>query len=57
MVSPWVARHGLTAAQYQTEFNTQTAAGLYPICVQAGGVGGDTRYAAIFAKRDLPLSR
>jgi CubicO group peptidase (beta-lactamase class C family) len=57
VVGPWVARHGMTSEQYQSEFNTQKAAGLYPICVQGGGSGGDTRYAAIFAKQDVPMSR
>jgi CubicO group peptidase (beta-lactamase class C family) len=57
VVGPWVARHGMTSADYQTEFDKQNAAGLYPICVQGGGTGGNTRYAAIFAKQDIPLSR
>ena len=57
VVGSWVARHGLTAAEYQTEFDQQNAAGLYPICVQGGGSGSDTRYAAIFAKQDIPLGR
>ena len=56
-VGDWVARHGMTLAEYQAEFNRQTAAGRYPICVQGGGAGSATRYAAIFAKRDIPLSR
>jgi CubicO group peptidase (beta-lactamase class C family) len=57
VVGAWVARHGLTAAQYQTEFDRQNAQGFYPICVQGGGAGNDTRYAAIFAKQDIPLDR
>ncbi|MDB4896696.1 MAG: penicillin-binding protein [Firmicutes bacterium] len=57
VVGDWVARHGMTAAEYQAEFDKQNAAGLYPICVQGGGSGSGTRYAAIFAKRDIPLSR
>jgi CubicO group peptidase (beta-lactamase class C family) len=57
VVGTWVARHGMTAADYQTEFNQQNAAGLYPICVQGGGSGDNTRYAAIFAKQDIPLSQ
>jgi CubicO group peptidase (beta-lactamase class C family) len=57
VVGPWVSRHGMTSADYQTEFDKQKAAGLYPICVQGGGSGGNTRYAAIFAKQDIPLSR
>jgi CubicO group peptidase (beta-lactamase class C family) len=57
VVGQWVARHGMTSADYQSEFNTQKAAGLYPICVQGGGAGGNTRYAAVFAKHDVPLPR
>jgi CubicO group peptidase (beta-lactamase class C family) len=57
VVGPWVARHGLTSAEYQTEFNKQTAAGNYPICVQGGGTVADPVYAAIFAKQDIPLAR
>ena len=57
VVGPWVARHGMSSAEYQAEFNTQTSAGFYPICVQGGGSGSNTRYAALFAKQDIPLSR
>jgi CubicO group peptidase (beta-lactamase class C family) len=57
VVGPWVARHGMTAAEYQTEFDQQNAKQFYPICVQGGGSGGGTRYAAIFAQRDVPLVR
>jgi CubicO group peptidase (beta-lactamase class C family) len=57
VVGAWVARHGMTAAEYQTEFDKQKAAGFYPICVQGGGMGGNTRYAAIFAKEDIPRGR
>jgi hypothetical protein len=57
VVGPWVARHGMTSSDYQTEFDKQNAAGFYPICVQGGGAGSNTRYAAIFAKQDIPLSR
>jgi CubicO group peptidase (beta-lactamase class C family) len=57
VVGPWVARHGMTSSDYQAEFDKQKSAGLYPICLQGGGSGGNTRYAAIFAKQDIPLSR
>jgi CubicO group peptidase (beta-lactamase class C family) len=57
VVGPWAARHGMTPAEYQSEFDTQTAAGFYPICVQGGGTGGNTLYAAIFAQGDIPLAR
>jgi CubicO group peptidase (beta-lactamase class C family) len=57
VVGPWVARHGMTADEYQAEFNTQKAAGHYPICVQGGGSGSQTRYAAVFASQDIPAAR
>ena len=56
-IGQWSARHGLTAEQYQAEFNLQTARGLMPIVVQAGGAGAGTRYAAIFATTDTPVPR
>ena len=56
-VGAYVARHGLTAAAYQTEFNNQTQAGRYPIWVQGGGSGSNIVYAAIFASQDLPFAR
>jgi CubicO group peptidase (beta-lactamase class C family) len=57
MVGAWVARHGMTSAEYQTEFDAQNARGFYPISVQGGGSGNNTRYAAIFAKQDIPMPR
>lgn len=57
VVGQWVARHGMSAADYQVEFNKQTAAGFYPICIEGGGSGSQTRYAAIFAKHDIPFVR
>ena len=57
VIGPWAARHNMTAAEYQAAFTQQTANGFYPICVQGGGVGSQTRYAAIFAQRDVPLPR
>ena len=57
VVGEWVARHGMTSAQYQTEFNQQTASGFYPICVQGGATTANAVYAAIFAKQDIPSAR
>jgi CubicO group peptidase (beta-lactamase class C family) len=57
VVGPWVARHGMTSAEYQTFFNQQTAAGDYPICVQGGGTTANAVYAAIFARQDIPSAR
>ena len=45
-VGAWVARHGMSAADYQTEFDTQWKDGRYPICVQGGGSGSNIVYAA-----------
>jgi CubicO group peptidase (beta-lactamase class C family) len=57
VVGAWVARHGMTSSDYQTEFNQQKAAGNYPICVQGGGTTANAVYAAIFAKQDIPSVR
>ncbi len=56
-VGRWVARHGLTASAYQREFDSNVANGLFPICIDAGGVGSSVRFAAIFAERDIPHAR
>jgi CubicO group peptidase (beta-lactamase class C family) len=56
-IGPWVARHGLTSAQYQDEFNRLVPLGLYPICVQGGGSGAGIRFAVIFARQEAPLPR
>jgi CubicO group peptidase (beta-lactamase class C family) len=42
----------LTAAQYQTEFDSWTEKGFFPSCVQGGGSGSSTRYAALFVKSE-----
>jgi len=47
-IGAWIARHNLTSAQYQQAFTEYTGNGMVPVCVQAGGVGSATRYAAIF---------
>ncbi|MEQ1546921.1 serine hydrolase, partial [Methyloglobulus sp.] len=54
-IGEWWARHNLTGADYQTEFDIRVAAGLMPIMVQAGGARNATRYASIFAHNDEPL--
>ncbi|HXI53544.1 MAG TPA: hypothetical protein VNH84_18655 [Candidatus Saccharimonadales bacterium] len=52
----WVARHGLTGAQYQSEFNRWTAPpyGLRPTCVSAYQEGGQARLAVVFQKVSGP---
>src|SRR5438093_217379 len=48
--NPWVARHGLTSAQYQAEFNKWTKHGWRLREVSGYGVGNQDRYAAIWEK-------
>lgn len=45
---PWVARHGLSAANYQTEFNKWTQQGYRPVQLS----GYSDRFAAIFEKQN-----
>jgi CubicO group peptidase (beta-lactamase class C family) len=56
-IGPWTARHGLTSAQYQAEFDRLVPLGFYPIDVQGGGSGADRRFAVVFAKQEQPLAR
>jgi len=49
-VPGWVARHNMTSAGYQSEFDTLVPQGLMPIVVQAGGAGAGARFAALFAQ-------
>ncbi len=46
----WVARHGLTGAEYQTSFNTYTGQGYRLTHVSGYAVGNEARYAAIWEK-------
>jgi CubicO group peptidase (beta-lactamase class C family) len=57
VVGPWVTRNGMTAIEYQAEFDHQIANGFYPVCVQGGGSTINPVYAAIFATQDGPLTR
>lgn len=50
----WQARHGLTAARYQEEFDKLTSQGYRPINVSGYTVAGQDRYAAIFEQRQGP---
>jgi CubicO group peptidase (beta-lactamase class C family) len=56
-VGAGVARHGMTGADYQAEFNTQAGLGRMPVYVQGGGTGAGVRYAALFAAQDQPVAR
>ncbi len=47
----FVARHGLTSAQYQAEFDAQLAQGFRPVVVNGAGLGGQVFYAAVWEQR------
>ncbi len=50
----WVARHGLTAAQYQDEFDLRTPQGYRPLQVESYTDGAAIRYAVILVKQAGP---
>ncbi|HET9255511.1 MAG TPA: serine hydrolase [Pseudonocardiaceae bacterium] len=45
---PWVARHGLTAAAYQAEFDRLNREGYRPVRISGFGLGRQARFAAIW---------
>lgn len=47
---PWAARHGLTSAQYQAEFDSLAKQGFRLKSVSGYAVGNATRYAAVWEK-------
>ena len=48
--SPWVARHGLSSAQYQAEFNNWVGQGYRLVLVSGYHLGGSPRYAAVWRR-------
>jgi hypothetical protein len=48
----WIARSGLSGAQYQQAFNQLTSQGYRATWVNGFAVGADVQYAAIFEKSD-----
>jgi polyglycine hydrolase-like protein len=46
----WVARHGMTSAEYQQEFNTRLGQGYRLVEVSGYAIGGKERFAAIWTK-------
>ena len=57
LIGEWIARHGLTSEGYQTEVNSKLTQGYYPISVQAGGLGNNSRFAVVFARQEQPSAR
>ena len=54
MASAWVARHGMTSAQYQSAFNSFGASGYRLVEVSGYNVGNQDLYAAIWEKSPGP---
>ena len=54
MALKWVARHGMTSAEYQSEFDTRTGQGYRLTQISGYSVGDQDRYAAIFEKTTGP---
>jgi hypothetical protein len=50
----WVSRHGMTAAQYQTEFDKFLNQGYRLVHISGYAVGNDPRYAALWDKSSGP---
>ncbi|KAF9099662.1 hypothetical protein BGX27_000546 [Mortierella sp. AM989] len=50
----WIARHGLTAAQYQTEFTKLKNEGYRPLSIDAYTVNGKNYFAAVWEKSAGP---
>ena len=57
-VGPYVARHGMTPADYQTTFDTWTGKQFFPVCVQAAGSSAESaRFAALFVQGEATVAR
>lgn len=48
---PYVTHHGMSAADYQTKFNTYTGDGYRLVWVNAYGVGNQAQFSAIWEKK------
>jgi len=49
-VGSWAARHGMTSAQYQAEYDARVAQGLLPRRVAGYETGGSARFASLFTQ-------
>ena len=57
-IGAWQGRHNMTPAEYQTQFNTLTAEGYFPVCVQAAGTdAASARFAALFVRQQTIVPR
>lgn len=57
-IGPTPTLGATSSAGYQAEFEKQTKAGFFPICVQAGGhTGGSALFTAVFAQQEEIIPR
>jgi CubicO group peptidase (beta-lactamase class C family) len=57
-IGPWQARHNMTPGEYQAQFDTLTAEGYFPVCVQASGPdAASARFAALFVQQQTIVPR
>ncbi len=47
----WAARHGMSSADYQKEFDDKVSKGYRPVCLSGYAVGNQAKFAAIWDKR------
>jgi CubicO group peptidase (beta-lactamase class C family) len=57
VLGPFIARHGLARSDLDATLANFGSLGFMPVCLQAGGSGGDIRYAVILALQNQPLTR
>jgi len=56
-VGTWVARHGMTANNLESENEKQKAPGRYIIHLQGSGTGSNANFAALWATQDIPTPK
>ncbi|MBS1661781.1 MAG: serine hydrolase [Bacteroidetes bacterium] len=56
IAQPWIAKHGLTAAQYQKAFDDLSKQGYYPKMVTGYSLNNQANYAALWQKTNIPAS-
>jgi CubicO group peptidase (beta-lactamase class C family) len=57
-IGPLQARHNMTPEEYQAQFDTLTAEGYFPVCVQAAGAdAASARFAALFVQQQTIVPR
>jgi CubicO group peptidase (beta-lactamase class C family) len=53
-IASWVARHNMSPADCQAEFDKENSNGFFPIVLQGSGAFSDRTFAAIYAQQEEP---